>query len=75
MLPLFVELVLMPRPWTDVTVQGMKPFGGVILYMGITVQPRLELYWTTKYPLNIHGVSDVMPINRFQQFVQVPSSS
>ena len=35
--------------------------------MGITVQPRLELYWTTKYPLSIHGDPDVMPISRFQQ--------
>ena len=55
------------RPWTDVTVKEIKAFWGVILCMGITLQPCLELYWTTKYPLNIHGDTDVMPINRFQQ--------
>ena len=43
------------RPWTDVTVQEMKSFLRVVLDMGITVPPQLELYWTTKYLLNIHG--------------------
>ena len=55
------------HPWTDGTVQERKALLGVLLYIGITVPPRLELYWTTKYPLNIHGDTDVMPINRFQQ--------
>ena len=55
------------RPWTDGTVQEMKACLGVLLTVDITVQHWLELSWTTKCPLNIHGVSDVMPINRFQQ--------
>ena len=47
------------RPWTDVAVQEVKAFWGVLLYMDITIPPRLELDWTTKCPMNIHG--DLMP--------------
>ena len=43
MLPESVELVLMPS-LDSVTVQEMNAFGGVILYMDITVQPWLQLY-------------------------------
>ena len=57
-------------PWTTVTVQEMKAWGerggggrrggwGLLLYMAITVQPRLQLYWATRCPLNSHG--DMMP--------------
>ena len=35
--------------------------------MGVCRPPRLGLYWTTKFPLAIHGVADVMSINDFQQ--------
>ena len=42
MLPESVELVLMPS-LDSVTVQEMNGCLGVLLYMDITVQPRLQL--------------------------------
>ena len=55
------------RPWIDVSQQEMRAFFGELIYMGVCRLPRLGLYWTTKFPLAIHGVADVMSINDFQQ--------
>ena len=55
------------RPWIDVSQQEMRAFFGVLIYMGVCRLPRLGLYWTTKFPLDVHGVADVMSINGFQQ--------
>ena len=55
------------RPWIDVSQQEMRAFFGELIYMGVCRLPRLGLYWTTKCPLAIHGVADVMSINDFQQ--------
>ena len=35
--------------------------------MGVCRLPRLGLYCTTKFPLDVRGVADVMSINGFQQ--------
>ena len=55
------------RPWIDVSQQEMRAFFGMLIYMGVCRLPRLGLYWTTKFPLDVHGVADVMSINDFQQ--------
>ena len=55
------------RPWIDVSQQEMREFFGVLIYMGVCRLPRLGLYWTTNFPLDVHEVADVMSINRFQQ--------
>ena len=41
------------HPWTEVTVQEMKAFCGVLIFMGVCKQPRLDLYWSTKFPLSM----------------------
>ena len=35
--------------------------------MGVCKQPRLDLYWSSKFPLSVQGVADVMTMNHFQQ--------
>ena len=55
------------RPWIDVSQQEMRAFLSVLIYLGVCRLPRLGLYWTTKFPLDVHGVADVMSINLFQQ--------
>ena len=55
------------RPWSDVSQQEMRAFFGVLIYMGVCRLPRLGLYWTTKFPLDVGGVADVLSIKRFQQ--------
>ena len=45
----------------------MRAFFGVLIYMGVCRLTRLGLYWTTKFPLDVRGVADVMSINCFQQ--------
>ena len=37
------------RPW-DVVVHEMKAFVGILILIGIIKLPRLELYWSQKYP-------------------------
>ena len=53
------------RPWIDVSQQKMRAFFGELIYMCVCRLPQLGLYWTTKCPLAIHGVADVMSINDF----------
>ena len=56
------------RPWTDTTVPELKAFIGVLIIMGIVRLPRLELYWSQKYPeINTPGISKVMTQKRFEQ--------
>ena len=56
------------RGWYDVTVNEMKAFIGILLTMGILKLPRLELYWTMKYPwIRTPGISNVMSKTRFEQ--------
>ena len=56
------------RPWTDTTVQELQAFIGIIILMGIVRLPRLELYWSQKYPeVRISSIADVMSQTRFEQ--------
>ena len=41
------------RPWIDVSQQEMRAFFGMLIYMGVCRLPRLGLYWTTKFPLEM----------------------
>lgn len=41
---------------------------GMLIIMGIVVQPRLEMYWMTTHPLvTTSGITSVMPLVRFEQ--------
>ena len=39
------------HPRTDVTIEELKAFIGVLLVMGIVVLPRIEMYWQCSHPL------------------------
>ena len=56
------------RAWTDTAVEGLKAFVGLLILMGIVRLPRLELYWSTSFPLiRTPGISSIMPLIRFEQ--------
>ena len=53
----------------------MKAFCGVLIFMGVCKQPRLDLYWSTKFLLSVHGVADVMTMNRFHRCLHLANNS
>ena len=55
------------RPWTPITIEGIKAFIGMIILMGIVKLPQLPLYWSTKHPFISVGLSEVMSRIRFEQ--------
>ena len=67
------------RAWSDVTVEEMKAFVGMLILMGILQLPRLEMYWQTTHPLiATTGMSAVMSRVRFEQiyrFLHLANSS
>ena len=60
--------------WSDTIVEELKAFVGLLILMGIVRLPRLELYWSTNYPLiRTPGISYVMPLKRFEQILRLKS--
>ena len=56
------------RPCYNVTIEEMKAFVGMLIVMGILKLPRLELYWSNKYPhITTPGISNIMARVRFEQ--------
>jgi len=56
------------RAWSDTTIEELKAFVGMLILMGIVRLPRLELYWSTNFPLiSTRGISNVMPKTKFEQ--------
>ena len=56
------------RPWYNVTIEEMKAFVGMLIVMGVLKLPRLDLYWSNKYPHVITpGISNIMARVRFEQ--------
>ncbi len=59
---------LIGRVWNDTTVEELKAFVGTLILMGIVRLPRLELYWSTNFPLiSTPGISNIMPKTIFEQ--------
>ena len=57
------------RIWSDTTIEELKAFVGILILMGIVRLPRLELYWSTNFPLiSTPGISNIMPKTKFEQF-------
>ena len=52
------------RTFHDVTVEEMKAFFGVLIFMGINHLPRLEQYWSTKNFYIQSNLSRVFPLIR-----------
>ena len=64
----FIDNNSSTRAWTDTTVEELKAFVGLLILMGIVRLPRLELYWSTSFPLiRTPGISSIMPLMRFEQ--------
>ena len=56
------------RAWYDTTVEELKAFVGILILMEIQRLPRLEMYWSNKYPLiSTPNISSIMPRVRFEQ--------
>ena len=56
------------RAWVDTEVEELKAFVGLLILMGIVKLPRLEMYWSTNFPLiKTPGVSNIMPLKGFEQ--------
>ena len=50
------------RAWYDTTFEELKAFVGILILMGIQRLPRLEMYWSNKYPLiSTPNISSIMP--------------
>jgi Transposase IS4 len=37
------------REWTDLLVEELYVFLGIIIYMGIHEEPQIEIYWNTDF--------------------------
>ena len=57
--------------WTNVTINEMKAFIGIILNMGILRLTRIKDYWSTSQTCNIPFFRQVMSRNRFSQIFNV----
>ncbi len=56
------------REWHDTSVEEMKAFIGILILIGIIKLPRLEMYWSHKYPLiTTPSIAAIMPRVRFEQ--------
>ena len=56
------------RTWSDTTIEELKEFVGILILMGIVRLPRLELYWSTNFPLiSTPGISSIKPKTKFEQ--------
>lgn len=52
--------------WTNTTIDEMKKFFGLLLWMGLVKHGSIEEYWSTSPLLRNDVASKVMPRNRFQ---------
>ena len=67
------------RTWSDVSVEEMKAFIGMLILMGIVQLPRIEMYWQVDDDLTrTPGISSIMSHVHFQQifrFLHLADSS
>jgi hypothetical protein len=55
------------REWTDLLLEELYVFIGVIIYMGVHEEPQMKMYWNTdsnKGPL--HSITNHISLNRFE---------
>ena len=53
------------RQWVDMTMEELKSFIALLLYMGVIWKPELKLYWTTKPMFETPYVRRLMTEKRF----------
>jgi hypothetical protein len=56
------------REWSDLLLEELYVFVGVIIYMGIHYEPKIELYWNPDFNKGpLHSISSHISLRRFQQ--------
>jgi len=55
------------RRWTDVTVNELKIFIAIIIYMGIIRITDTRRYWSVSDVLPHHSITSLMSLTRFEQ--------
>jgi hypothetical protein len=56
------------REWTNLLVEELYVFLGVIIYMGVHEEPQTPMYWNTDFSKGpLHSISNHILYNRFEQ--------
>jgi hypothetical protein len=56
------------REWTNLLVEELYVFIGVIIYMGIHKEPRIDMYWNTDFNKGpLHSIPSHISLRRFEQ--------
>ena len=56
------------QEWTELYLEELYVFIGVIIYMGVHDEPRIEMYWNTDFNKGpLHSVVNHISLCRFQQ--------
>jgi hypothetical protein len=56
------------REWTDLLIEELYVFLGVVIYMGVYEEPVIEMYWNTDFNKGpLHTVSSHISLCRFEQ--------
>ena len=56
------------REWTDLVVEELYVFVGIMIYMGVHNEPQIEMYWNIDFNTGpLHSIASHIPIRRFQQ--------
>ena len=56
------------RLWTDLLVEELYVFIGVIIYMGVHEEPQIPMYWNTDFNKGpLYSIPNHILLNRFQQ--------
>ena len=59
-----------PMPWSDVTVEEIMAFIGLVIAMGITNLPEVQDYWSTEPTLYMPWYANICSRNRFELIYQ-----
>jgi hypothetical protein len=56
------------REWSDLLIEELYVFIGVIIYMGIHIEPQISMYWNTDFNKGpLHSISSHISLRRFEQ--------
>lgn len=56
------------REWSDLLVEQLYVFLGVVIYMGVHNEPRIDMYWNTDFNKGpLHTVPNHISLCRFEQ--------
>jgi hypothetical protein len=58
----------MAREWSNLLMEELYVFVSAIIYMGVYVEPQIEMYWNTDFNKGpLHSISTHMSLCRFEQ--------